>query len=184
MANTYGLHFIKIRDIWFFRGQKAPLGVLTIIRKSRNSGNLPYLVATTYGLNFIIIGGIWIFRGGQKTPITGVTCDLWCPFSNSAELFQSKVMCENLVWIGWNQRYVNFQGGQKPPIKGVTCDLWCPFSNLAELFQSKVMCKNLVQIGWAFQELSCPQTYIQKKNNKKNKQVKPLSFDPHGGGFQ
>ena len=48
----------------------------------------------------------------------GVTCDLQCLFSNSDELFPSKVMCENLVWIGRNRKYVNYQGGQKPPIKG------------------------------------------------------------------
>ena len=45
----------------------------------------------------------------------GVTFDILCSFSNSDELFQSKVMCENLVWIGSNQRYVKFQGR-------VTCD--------------------------------------------------------------
>ena len=38
--------------------------------------------------------------GGVETPIRGITFDLRCPFSNSDELFQSKVMCENLVWIG------------------------------------------------------------------------------------
>ena len=48
------------------------------------------------------IGGMLIFRGvwGQKPPIRGVTCDLRCPFSNLSELFQSTVMCENLVLIG------------------------------------------------------------------------------------
>ena len=57
-------------------------------------------------------------------------------------------MCENLVWIGLNWRYVNFWGwGQKPPVRGVTCDLRCPFSKVFELFQSKVMCENLVLIG-------------------------------------
>ena len=40
------------------------------------------------------------FPGEQKPPIRGVTCDLRCPFSNLAELFQSKVMSENLVRIG------------------------------------------------------------------------------------
>ena len=38
--------------------------------------------------------------GGQKPPFRGVTCDLRCPSSNLAELFQSKVMCENFVLIG------------------------------------------------------------------------------------
>ena len=67
-------------------------------------------MANPYGLNFIKIGGIWII-GGQKPPIRGVTFDLWCLFSNLDELFESKVMCENLVWIGWNRRYVNLRGG-------------------------------------------------------------------------
>ena len=40
------------------------------------------------------------FSRGQKPPISGVTCDLRCPFLNLAMLFQSKVMCENLVRIG------------------------------------------------------------------------------------
>ena len=48
----------------------------------------------------------------------GVTFDLWCPFLNLDELFQSKVMCGNLVWIGWKRRYVNFEGGGRPPVRG------------------------------------------------------------------
>ena len=63
---------------------------------------------------------------GQKLPIGGggVTFDLWIPFLNSDELFQSKVTCGNLVWIGWNRRYVNFEGGGRPLLGGlhVTCD--------------------------------------------------------------
>ena len=95
------------------------------------------------------------FRPYNNPRLRGVTCDVWCPFSNSADLFQSKVMCENLEWIGWNRRYVNFQGGGRSPLLWVvTCDLQCPFSYTAELFQSEVMCENLVRIGWAFQELS------------------------------
>ena len=43
---------------------------------------------------------ICIFPGGRNPPIRGVTCDLRYPFSNLAELFQSEVMCENLVRIG------------------------------------------------------------------------------------
>ena len=54
MANTYGLNFIEIRGILTFRGQKPLLGV-TIIERSCNSGNQPYLVGNTYGLNFIKI---------------------------------------------------------------------------------------------------------------------------------
>ena len=52
-----------------------------------------------------------IFQWGRSFLLGGVTFDLWCPFLNSDELFQSKVMGENLVWIGWNRRYVNFEGG-------------------------------------------------------------------------
>ena len=49
------------------------------------------------------IRGMLISRGvGGRSPLLeGVTCDLRCPFSYIAELFQSKVMCENLVRSGW-----------------------------------------------------------------------------------
>ena len=40
------------------------------------------------------------FPCGQKPPIGGVASDLQCPFSDLAELFQSKVICVNLVRIG------------------------------------------------------------------------------------
>ena len=50
------------------------------------------------------IGGMLILQGmGAEAPYLwggGVTCDLRCPFSNLSELFQSKVICENLVLIG------------------------------------------------------------------------------------
>ena len=39
-------------------------------------------------------------RNGIIKNIRGVTYDLQCPFLNFTELFQSKVMCENLVQIG------------------------------------------------------------------------------------
>ena len=100
------------------------------------------------------------FPGGQKPRIREVTCGLWCPFSNLAEVFQSKVMCENLVWIGKAFQELScpqtffWGGGGRSPLVGATCDLWWPFSNLDEIFQSKVMRENLVQIRWAFQELS------------------------------
>ena len=41
------------------------------------------------------------FPWGQKPPIRGTACDLQCPFLDLAELFQSKVICVNLVRIGW-----------------------------------------------------------------------------------
>ena len=40
----------------------------------------------SYHLNFLGDGG------GQNPPIRGATCDLQCPFSNLAELFQPKIM--------------------------------------------------------------------------------------------
>ena len=40
------------------------------------------------------------FPWEQKSPITGVACDLQCSFSDLAELFQSKVICANLVPTG------------------------------------------------------------------------------------
>ena len=83
--------------------------------------------------------------GGQKPPIREITFDLWCPFSNSDELFQSCVK----IWFGL------VEIGGMLMLRWVTCDLRCPFLNLAEHFQSKVMCENLVQIDWAFQELLC-----------------------------
>ena len=208
------------RYLIFQGGRSSLLGGLTIIEKSWNYGNLPYLVANTYGLNVIKIRGIWIFQGaggqkppimgsymwpampifelgwaipvqshvwkfgsnwlslsrvirnpllggymwpamaifepdwaipvkshvwefgldwlslsrvivsinifpwGKKLPLGGVTFDLWCPFSNSDVLFQSKVMCHDLAWIGWNRRYVKFEGGGRPLLAGlhVTCD--------------------------------------------------------------
>ena len=42
------------------------------------------------------------FPWGQRPAIGGggVASDLQLPFSDLAELFQSKVICVNLVWIG------------------------------------------------------------------------------------
>ena len=93
------------------------------------------------------------FPWGQKPPIRGVVWDLQCPFSDLAELFQSKVICVNLVRISWAFQELSrpqtfFYGGRNPQLGGVTFDLWCPFLNSDELFQPKVMCGNLVWIGW------------------------------------
>ena len=59
-----------------------------------------------------------IFLWGRLPLLGGVTFEQWCPFLNSDELFQSKFMCGNLVWIGWNRRHVNFEGGGRPPLWG------------------------------------------------------------------
>ena len=32
--------------------------------------------------------------------------------------YSSQKSCENLVWIGWNRRYVKFQGGGRSPLLG------------------------------------------------------------------
>ena len=80
------------------------------------------------------------------------------PILNSDELFQSKVMCENLVLIGWafqellcpqtKKKKMNSLGDRNPLLEGgFRFDTWCPFLNLDEPFQSKVMCENLVWIG-------------------------------------
>ena len=62
------------------------------------------------------------FCGGRTPPIRGVACDLQCPFSDLAELFSSKVICVNLVRIGWAFKsyrvHKHFSMGQKPPIRG------------------------------------------------------------------
>ena len=44
---------------------------------------------------------VFEFSGGQKPPIKGVTFDLCCPFSNSAELFpvQNHVLKFGLDWL-------------------------------------------------------------------------------------
>ena len=83
-----------------------------------------------FGLDWLSLSRviIWIFQG-EGPPISGVTCDLRCPFLDLAELFQSKVMCENLVQIGWAFQEIScpqtFFRGQKPSIRGglhLTCD--------------------------------------------------------------
>ena len=190
MANTYGLNVIKIGSIWIFQGGRSPLlGGLHVTCDAHFRTRISYssrksCVKIWFGLvepfksyhlnfpwgqkppirgvacdlqcpfsdlaeifhskvicvNLVQIG--WAFQElscpqtffyGAETPIGGATFDLWYPFLNSDELFQSKVMCGNLVWIGGNQRYVNFEGGGRTPVRGVTCDLWCPFLNLAEV---------------------------------------------------
>ena len=42
----------------FSGGRSTLLGGLTMIERSQNYGNLPYLMANTYDLDFINIGGI------------------------------------------------------------------------------------------------------------------------------
>ena len=62
------------------------------------------------------------FPCGQKPPIRGVESDLQCPFSDLAELFQSKVICVNLVGsvepFKSHRVHKHFPMGQTPPIRG------------------------------------------------------------------
>ena len=75
-----------------------------------------------FGLDWLslsrVIMSTNIFLWGRNPLLGGVIFDLWYPFLNLDELFQSKVMCGNLVWIDWNRRYVNFEGGGRPPVRG------------------------------------------------------------------
>ena len=201
------------RYLIFQRGRNPLLGGLTILKRSWNSGDLPYLVANIYGLNFIKIGGIWIFCGRNPLlgwgggdyiwpvmPIfelgwaisqshvwlgfveiggmsifreaeapycggVGVTCVLRCPFSNLAELFQSKVMCENLVQIGWAIQELSFEfsAGQEAPVRGVTCDLRCPFSELGWAIPAK---RNVWIFGSDWLSLSRVIVVTDKKKKK------------------
>ena len=61
-----------------------------------------------FGLDWLKseVGYVNFRRGGgggvaEEPLLGGVTCDLQCPFTNLHELLQSKVMCENLIRIGW-----------------------------------------------------------------------------------
>ena len=67
-----------------------------------------------------------IFRGAEEPLLVleEVTCDLRCPFSNLPELFQSKVKCENLVWIGWVFQELSWeQTGKKNKNKNKITDV-------------------------------------------------------------
>ena len=128
-ANTYGLNVIEIGGIWIFRGggQKPPI-----------SGGCMWPAMPIFELGLAIpvkshvwkFGSDWLslsrdhlnFPWGQKPPIRGVACDLQCPFSDLAELFQSKVICVNLVWIGWALQKLScsqtFFYGAETPYRG------------------------------------------------------------------
>ena len=124
----FGLDWLSLSRviIWIFLGGRNPL-----------LGGCMWPAMLIFGLGWAIpvkshlckFGSDWlslsrvivstnIFQWGRNTLLGGVTFDLWCPFLKSDELFQSKVMGGNLVWIGWNRRYVNFEGDLRPPIRG------------------------------------------------------------------
>ena len=66
------------------------------------------------------------FSMGQKPPIRGGYIWPVMPIFELGWAIPVKSHGWNLVWIGWNRRYVNFEGE-------VTCDLRCPILNLAEV---------------------------------------------------
>ena len=109
VANTYGLNVIKIGGIWIFRGrQNPPIGGLHVtcdahFRTRMSNSSQKSCVKIWFGLVEPFKSYHLNFPGGgrQKPPIRGVTCDLRHQFSNLAELFQSKLICENLIRIGW-----------------------------------------------------------------------------------
>ena len=83
-------------------GQKPQLGGLHLTSDAHFRTQMSYSSQKScakiwFGL--VEIGGMLMLRG--------VTCDLLCPFSNLAKLFQLKVTCENLVLIIWAyQEYI------------------------------------------------------------------------------
>ena len=108
-AWKFGLDWLSLSRVImstniFLGGQKPPLGGLYLTCDAHFPTRMCYssqksCVKIWFGL--FEIGGMLSLRG-RKTPyIRGVTCDLRCPFLNLDELFLSKVMCENLVRIGW-----------------------------------------------------------------------------------
>ena len=126
----FGLDWLSLSRviIWIFRGGRNPLW---------GGGGCKWPAMPIFGLGWAIpvkshlckFGSDWlglsrvivstnISLWGRHPLLGGVTFELWCPFLNSDELFQSKVMCGNLVSIGWNRRHVNFEGGGRPPVRG------------------------------------------------------------------
>ena len=107
VANTHGLNVIKIGGIWIFQGGRIPLlGGLHVTCNAHFRTRISYssqksCVKIWFGLVEPFKSYHLNFPWGQKPPIMGVACDLQCPFSDLGELFQSKVICVNLVWIGW-----------------------------------------------------------------------------------
>ena len=158
VANTYGLNVIKIGGIWILEGGRSPLlgGLLvtcdTHFRTQISYSSQKSCVKIWFGLVEPFKSYHLNFPWGQKPPIRGLACDLQCPFSGLAELFQSKVMCKfGSDWLSFSRVIVStniFLWGRNPLLVGATFDLWCPILNSDELFQSKFMFGNLVWIGW------------------------------------
>ena len=172
VANTYGLNFIKVKGIWFFREAEAPIRGLTIIERSWNYENLPYFVANTYAFKFHENRRYLIFQWGQKSLIWGrlyLTSDSHFRTRLSYSSQKSYVQKFGLDWLSLSRGIIwmfSWGGGVETPLfRELHVTLQCPSSNLTELFQSNVMCENSVRIGWAFRELSCPQTFFRGSRN-------------------
>ena len=89
--------------VWGGRAE-TPMGGLHLTCDAHFRKRMSYSSQESCGkiwFGLVEIEGMLILRGGGRNPLlVGVTCDLRCQFSNLVELFQSKVICGNLVWIG------------------------------------------------------------------------------------
>ena len=109
----FGLDWLRLSRviIWILRGDMWPaMPISKLCWAIPVKSHLCKFGSDWLSLSRVIVSTN-IFLWGRNPLLGGVTFDLWCPFLNSEELFQSKVMCGNLVLIGWNRRYVNFEGG-------------------------------------------------------------------------
>ena len=165
-TDIYGLNFNKIGGILFFRGNRSPLlEGLTIIERSWNYGNLPYLVANTHGFNFIKIGGIWIFPGGGgRNPILG-GLHLICDAHFQTRMgYSSQKSCVK-IWFGLVEiggMLILRVGGRRPLLGGlrVTCDAHfrtCPSYSVESL---------VWKFGWDWNEPF--KSYCVHRQKKKN----------------
>ena len=95
----------KMEVFEFFGGRNPLFGGLHLTYDSHFRTRMSYSSQKSWvkiWVGLIEIGDMFILREGRNPLLRGVTCDLQCPFSNLAEIFQSEVLCENLVQIGWD----------------------------------------------------------------------------------
>ena len=119
----------------FSVGQKPPIVGLTIIQKSWNYGNQPYLAVNKYGINVIKIGGIWIFQGGGSRSPLLVGLHVTCNAHFRTRMSYSRQKSCVKIWFGLVEPFKSYRvhkhfsrgrgcGGQKQPLGGLhlTCD--------------------------------------------------------------
>ena len=143
-------------------------------------------MANIYGLKFIKIGAVWIFKGGwgQKPLWGGVTFWPVMPifeFSWAIPV-KSHDWKFGLVWLKLEVfEFSGGGGGQKPPIRGlhVTCN--ARFWTWPSYLNQKSCVKIWFRLVKRFK--SYRGNNNSKKKKKKKKQVKPLGFEPPGGGL-